>query len=270
MASNKAHPTALGQGVFFGFAQRRRGAGPTPSCAAGGVGPAPRRQEPLAEPLEPLEHSRRRARAPEPGPSEAVVEDEAPKGEALRHLDHALDERQLLECTEGGGHREGGERALGRDETGLERDEGIATVRLDDEERAARGEDAHGLGGSAPGLGQVVQEVADQHAREGAVAEGEGLRVGRREPCARHGLGSEPHPPDGAVDAEGPAATREPHEVCAFAAADLQAGDSQPGEPRSEQRLLDRREAGIRRRPAAMRGIGRGEVVLHRTPHGGP
>ncbi|HYV56078.1 MAG TPA: GDSL-type esterase/lipase family protein [Candidatus Nitrosopolaris sp.] len=267
--SNVQHPNARGHAVAAGAIAAALLGRSAPLAADDAVGPPPRRQEPFADPLEPFEHSRGGGRPSERRPAEAVVEDEPAQGEALRHLHLGFTERQPLEGVEDGAHRERGERALGAHETCLERHQRIPSVGLDDEQRAARREDADGLGGGAARVAQVVEEVTDQHAREDAVAEGEGACVGRREARVRYGAGSEADALDGAIDAEGTAAPREAHEVRALAAADLQARDGEPGEARAEQGLLDRREPRIRRRPAEVGHVGGSEMIAEGTHQGG-
>ena len=110
-----------------------------------------------------------------------------------------------------------------------------------------------------------MEQVADEHAREARVGEGQRDRIGNREPRPGQGARREADLLGVAIDAGRGAAAHEPGEVRALTAADLEAGEGEPVEPGQEQGVLDGREAPISGRPAVVSGVGACEVaVLHR------
>jgi len=76
-----------------------------------------------------------------------------------------------------------------------------------------------------------MEQVADEHAREARVGEGQRERIGNREPRPRQDARREADLLRVAIDAGRRLAPCEPGEVRALAAADLEAGEGEPVEP---------------------------------------
>src|SRR5439155_19513532 len=96
------------------------------------------------------------------------------------------------------------------------------------------------------------------------LGEGQRERIGDREPCARQGVRREADLLGVAVDASRGAAAREPGEVRALTAADLEAGEGEAVEPGQEQGVFDGREAPTFGRPAVVSGVRACEVAVLR------
>jgi len=153
------------------------------------------------------------------------------------------------------GWGEAADAALGADEGGLEGDERVAAVRLEEDERAAGAEHATDLVQRGPWGVQVVQQVAHEHAGEGGRAKGEREGVRGEHAGAGNGARRETHLAGVVVDADRGAAARQPREIRALAAAHLEAGEGERREARQEEPVFDRSEARILRGPAEVGGI---------------
>ena len=190
------------------------------------------------------------------------MQDEPAERQALGHLDPRRRERQARQRGEDALGREPPQLRLGRHETCLERDERVPAVRLQDDEGPTRREHAYRLRRRLPPVGHVVEEVAHEDTREGAVAEGQRERVGRDQAGRGDDERREAELVDVAIDPDCRAPPHEPGEVRPLAAADLEAGKAELGERRAEECVLHWCEGRVLGRPAVVRGVGSDEVPV--------
>ena len=192
--------------------------------------------------------------------TEAVVEEQPAQGEGLRHVEARTSEGQRGEERSQVVGRKAPAATFGGDEHGLQPNQGIAAVRLEQHEGAARSQDAARLGEGQGGVLQVVQQVADEYASEGPGREGQGGRVRCEEAGARDSARREASLRQGPVDADGRPRVDEARQVGPLAATHLQARRVEQREVGSEQGVLDGRKAGIGGGPVVVRGIRAREV----------
>ena len=108
----------------------------------------------------------------------------------------------------------------------------------------------------------MVEEVAHEDAREGAVPEGQRERVGRDQAGRGDDARREAELVEVTVDSDCRAPPHQPGEVRPLAAANLEAGEAEPGERGRQQRVLHRGEGGVLGRPPVVRGVSSDEVPV--------